>query len=160
MATITWPTRRASCCCSRRSSLRRPAYGHLPLLLAPSGGAPLSKRDGVAGLRELREQGYLPAAIANYLLRLGHAGAPGHWLDPAEMPRHFRLGGRQPVRGALRRDAVAALAARSRAPRLGWRELSDWLGSRLAPLGDDARRERFVGAVRGNLAVSRRMPTL
>ena len=27
----------------------------------------------------------------------------------------------------------------------------DWLGSRLAPLGNDARRDRFVSAVRGNL---------
>ena len=31
---------------ARGAGLAAPAYGHLPLLLAPSGGAPLSKRDG------------------------------------------------------------------------------------------------------------------
>ena len=129
--------------------LLAPAYGHLPLLLAPS-GAPLSKRDGVAGLRELREQGYLPAAIANYLLRLGHAAAPDHWLDAADMPRHFRL------------DAVSRSAAhfdetqlrhwqREAVKHAAPRQLIDWLGARLAALGDDVRRERFVDAVRGNL---------
>ena len=48
-------------------ALPAPSYGHLPLLLASS-GTPLSKRDGVGGLRELRAQGFLPAAICNYLL--------------------------------------------------------------------------------------------
>jgi glutamyl-tRNA synthetase len=129
--------------------LASPAYGHLPLLLAP-GGAPLSKRDGVAGLRELRAQGYLPAAIANYLLRLGHAGAPDHWLEPAEMPRHFRLA--SVSRSAAHYDETQLQhwqreAVRHASPR----DLLGWLGSRLDPLGSDDRRERFVAVVRGNL---------
>jgi glutamyl-tRNA synthetase len=130
--------------------LAAPAYGHLPLLLAPSGGAPLSKRDGVGGLRELREQGYLSAAIANYLLRLGHAGVPGHWLDPAEMPRHFRLAAVS--RSAAHYDETQLRHWQREAVRhASVGELMDWLGSRLAPLGNDARRDRFVSAVRGNL---------
>src|SRR4029079_3911426 len=52
--------------------MRQPGYGHLPLVLTPS-GSPLSKRDGAASLTDLRDQGYLPGALRNYLLRLGHS---------------------------------------------------------------------------------------
>ena len=73
-------------------ALGRPApqYGHLPLLLGAS-GAPLSKRDGAASLRDLRSQGYLPGALRNYLVRLGHACGHDGWLETAEMPRYFDL---------------------------------------------------------------------
>src|SRR5918997_5225337 len=47
-----------------------PAYGHLPLLHGPD-GKKLSKRHGAASVQELREAGYLPAAIRNYLALLG-----------------------------------------------------------------------------------------
>jgi glutamyl-tRNA synthetase len=130
--------------------LPAPAYGHLPLLLAPSGGSPLSKRDGVAGLSDLRDRGYLPAAITNYLLRLGHTGAPGHWLKPAEMPGHFRL--EAVSRSAAHYDETQLRHWQREAVRhASAREIIDWLGDRLALVGDDERRERFVGAVRGNL---------
>ena len=47
-----------------------PAYAHLPMILGPD-GAKLSKRHGAVDIREYREQGYLPAAMLNYLVRLG-----------------------------------------------------------------------------------------
>jgi len=47
-----------------------PAYGHLPLLHGPD-GKKLSKRHGAASVQELRERGYLPAAVRNYLALLG-----------------------------------------------------------------------------------------
>lgn len=50
--------------------LPAPRYGHLALLVDAS-GAPLSKRRGSATVGELRERGYLAAAVGNYLLRLG-----------------------------------------------------------------------------------------
>lgn len=53
-------------------ALAPPRYGHLPLVV-DTGGKPLSKRSGSVSLAELREQGWLPLAVANYLLRLGHA---------------------------------------------------------------------------------------
>jgi glutamyl-tRNA synthetase len=130
--------------------LAAPDYGHLPLLLGPAGGAPLSKRDRVAGLRQLREQGYLPGAVANYLLRLGNAGVPDDWLEPAEMPGYFRLS--SVTRSAPHFDeAQLKHWQREAVRRASDSELIDWLGSRLAPLGDDVRRQRFVAAVRGNL---------
>ncbi len=72
-------------------SLPRPRYGHLPLVLGAS-GAPLSKRDGVGGLRDLRAQGYLPRAVVNYLFRLGHSGGGDELLDLAGLAREFRTG--------------------------------------------------------------------
>jgi glutamyl-tRNA synthetase len=48
----------------------RPVYAHLPLLHGPD-GKKLSKRHGAASVQELREQGYLPEAVRNYLALLG-----------------------------------------------------------------------------------------
>jgi glutamyl-tRNA synthetase len=47
-----------------------PRYAHLPLLHGPD-GSKLSKRDRAASVQELRDLGYLPAAIRNYLALLG-----------------------------------------------------------------------------------------
>jgi glutamyl-tRNA synthetase len=47
-----------------------PVYAHLPLLHGTD-GKKLSKRHGAASVQELRDQGYLPAAIRNYLALLG-----------------------------------------------------------------------------------------
>jgi glutamyl-tRNA synthetase len=47
-----------------------PRYAHLPLLHGPD-GKKLSKRHGAASVQELREAGYLPAAVRNYLSLLG-----------------------------------------------------------------------------------------
>jgi glutamyl-tRNA synthetase len=47
-----------------------PRYAHLPLLHGPD-GKKLSKRHGAASIQELREGGYLPAAVRNYLALLG-----------------------------------------------------------------------------------------
>jgi glutamyl-tRNA synthetase len=59
-----------------------PRYAHLPLLHGPD-GRKLSKRHGAASVQELREAGYLPEAIDNYIALLG-AG-----FDPDE--EHFSL---------------------------------------------------------------------
>jgi glutamyl-tRNA synthetase len=47
-----------------------PAYAHLPLLHGPD-GKKLSKRHGAASVQELREAGYLPEAVRNYVALLG-----------------------------------------------------------------------------------------
>jgi nondiscriminating glutamyl-tRNA synthetase len=107
--------------------LRAPAYGHVALLLGRD-GAPLSKRQGSASVRDYRGRGFLPAAIVNHLFRLGHS-TPEHGLltleamaqafDPAHLgraPAHFdeqQLIGwqREAVRGLRPQDARRWLAA-------------------------------------------------
>jgi len=47
-----------------------PVYAHIPLIHG-SDGAKLSKRHGALGIDAYRDMGFLPAALRNYLLRLG-----------------------------------------------------------------------------------------
>jgi glutamyl-tRNA synthetase len=67
-----------------------PQYGHLPMLLGPD-GSPLSKRSGSASLADLRKAGFMPAAIVNYIARLGHAFDTGEFMDMAGLAAHFDL---------------------------------------------------------------------
>ena len=48
----------------------RPVYAHLPLLHGPD-AKKLSKRHGAASVQELRDAGYLPEAVRNYIALLG-----------------------------------------------------------------------------------------
>ncbi|HEY5139995.1 MAG TPA: glutamate--tRNA ligase, partial [Methylococcales bacterium] len=47
-----------------------PKYAHLPMILGPD-GARLSKRHGAVSVMQFRDEGYLPEALLNYLVRLG-----------------------------------------------------------------------------------------
>jgi glutamyl-tRNA synthetase len=47
-----------------------PIYAHLPLLHGPD-GKKLSKRHGAASVQDLRDAGYLPEAVRNYIALLG-----------------------------------------------------------------------------------------
>lgn len=49
-----------------------PHYGHVPMILGADGKR-LSKRHGAVGVMQYREDGYLPQALLNYLVRLGWA---------------------------------------------------------------------------------------
>ncbi|MGH8127096.1 MAG: glutamate--tRNA ligase [Gammaproteobacteria bacterium] len=68
--------------------LDAPRYGHLPLVV-DDGDKPLSKRNASVGLAELREQGWLPLAVANYLLRLGHTPQSNELLALDDLPAAF-----------------------------------------------------------------------
>jgi glutamyl-tRNA synthetase len=48
-----------------------PVFAHLPAVTAPGGGKKLSKRHGAKSALELRDEGYLPEAILNFLAALG-----------------------------------------------------------------------------------------
>jgi glutamyl-tRNA synthetase len=68
-----------------------PRYAHLPLLHGPD-GKKLSKRHGAASVQELRDQGYLPAAVRNYLALLGWGtDDDATILDTAELVKRFSV---------------------------------------------------------------------
>jgi glutamyl-tRNA synthetase len=68
-----------------------PIYAHLPLLHGPD-GKKLSKRHGAASVGELREAGYLPAAVRNYMALLGWgAGDDQTVLSTEELVERFTL---------------------------------------------------------------------
>jgi len=126
-----------------------PRYGHLPLLLGQN-GSPLSKREGAASLGDLRAQGYLPGALRNYLVRLGHACPAEGWLETDEMAKHFDLG-RSSKSAAHFDEAQLRHWQREAVTRASEAELLEWLSGRLDRVGDEGRRSAFVAAVRGNL---------
>lgn len=70
--------------------MRTAHYGHLSLITGED-GAPLSKRHGSFSLRDLRERGYLPLAVLNYLARLSHAYDEQKLMSFAELAEHFQL---------------------------------------------------------------------
>jgi glutamyl-tRNA synthetase len=61
-----------------------PVYAHLPMILGPH-GAKLSKRHGAVDIREYRDQGYLPEAMLNYLVRLGWSHGDQEIFSLAQM---------------------------------------------------------------------------
>ncbi len=68
-----------------------PRYAHLPLLHGPD-GKKLSKRHGAASVQELRDGGYLPAAVRNYLALLGWGTDDDTTLmRTEELVRRFRV---------------------------------------------------------------------
>ena len=68
-----------------------PRYAHLPLLHGPD-GKKLSKRHGADSVQELRERGYLPEAVRNYIALLGWGTEDDETiLSTPELVARFRL---------------------------------------------------------------------
>jgi len=67
-----------------------PEFAHVPMILGPD-GARLSKRHGAISVMAWREQGYLPQALVNYLVRLGWSHGDQEVFSREEMIRLFSL---------------------------------------------------------------------
>ncbi len=108
-----------------------PLYAHLPLLHGPD-GKKLSKRHGAASVQELRDAGYLPEAVRNYLALLGWgAGDDATVLSTEELVERFTL------------ERVSRNPARFDEVKLRW---LNGLYIRKLPLVELTRRlERFTG---------------
>jgi glutamyl-tRNA synthetase len=76
-----------------------PVMSHIPLIHGPD-GAKLSKRHGALGVDAYRAMGYLPAALRNYLVRLGWSHGDQEIFSTEEMIAAFDLPqiGRAPAR--------------------------------------------------------------
>jgi glutamyl-tRNA synthetase len=76
-----------------------PVMAHIPLIHGPD-GTKLSKRHGALGVDAYRAMGYLPAAMRNYLVRLGWAHGDQEIFSTEEMIAAFDLPqiGRSPAR--------------------------------------------------------------
>ena len=67
-----------------------PVYAHVPMILG-SDGARLSKRHGAVSVLQYREDGYLPNALLNYLVRLGWSYGDQEVFSMDEMIERFDL---------------------------------------------------------------------
>jgi glutamyl-tRNA synthetase len=133
-----------------------PRMAHIPLIHGPD-GAKLSKRHGALGVDAYRSLGYLPAALRNYLVRLGWSHGDQEVFSTQEMIEAFSLEsvGRSParfdfaklenlnglyIRSTPDAELVAAIE----------RILPDIGAARGAPASLDASlRERFIAAMPG-----------
>jgi len=70
----------------------KPRFAHIPLIHGAD-GAKLSKRHGAVSVLEFREQGFLPEAVCNYLLRLGWGHGDSEIIDREAAIALFDLGG-------------------------------------------------------------------
>jgi len=126
-----------------------PEYAHIALVVG-SDGAPLSKRTGSRSVQELREQGFLPLAVNNYLARLGHTYESNAFMGLTVWRlRSTRRACTRHRRVSTRRSFCTGSAkrcARRMSPPCGpgWRR-------RWVALVPDAERTAFVEAVRGNV---------
>jgi len=67
-----------------------PTFAHIPLIHGPD-GAKMSKRHGSVAITEYREEGYLPAAVVNYLARLGWSHGDDEVFSMAQLIEYFDL---------------------------------------------------------------------
>jgi glutamyl-tRNA synthetase len=67
-----------------------PLYAHVPMILG-SDGARLSKRHGAVSVLQYRDEGYLPDALINYLVRLGWSHGDQEIFSRDEMIEKFDL---------------------------------------------------------------------
>lgn len=132
--------------------LPAPQYAHMALIVGDD-GRPLAKRHGAQSIAALREQGYLPLALLNYLARLGHVypiEQDALLLDEQALAQAFsceRLG-RASARFDVQqlqywqRQAVAALS-----PEAAWQ----WLAPSVQTWVSQAEAADFVALVQPNI---------
>ncbi|MBL0164838.1 MAG: glutamate--tRNA ligase [Xanthomonadales bacterium] len=68
-----------------------PAFAHLPMILGPD-GQKLSKRHGAVSVMQYRDDGFLPHAVLNYLVRLGWSHGDQELFSREQMIELFDIG--------------------------------------------------------------------
>jgi glutamyl-tRNA synthetase len=124
-----------------------PSFAHIPLIHGPD-GAKLSKRHGALGVEAYRELGYLPAALRNYLLRLGWSHGDEEIISTEQAVSWFDLSA--VGRSASRFDYAKLDNLNGHYLRAADdRELAADAAARLGVAGDEAATERLVRGMPG-----------
>lgn len=132
-----------------------PSFAHIPLIHGPD-GAKLSKRHGALGVEAYRELGYLPAALRNYLLRLGWSHGDEEIISTEQAVSWFDLSA--VGRSASRFDYAKLDNLNGHYLRAADdRELAADVAARLGVAGDEAATDRLV---RGMAGLKERAKTL
>lgn len=84
-----------------------PEFAHVSMILGDD-GAKLSKRHGAVSVMQYRDEGYLPEALLNYLVRLGWSHGDQEIFSMAEMIQYFSL------------DAINKSASAFNTDKLNW----------------------------------------
>jgi glutamyl-tRNA synthetase len=122
-----------------------PVYAHVPMILGAD-GAKLSKRHGAVSVLQYREEGYLPEALLNYLVRLGWSHGDQEVFSMEEMQQFFDINAVNKAASAFNPDKLLWLnqqhIMRARPERL-----AEYLKPQLAALGVAVTDERALVAV-------------
>ncbi len=126
-----------------------PNYGHLALITGDD-GTPLSKRHGACSVADLRQKGYLPSAIINYLGRLGHSYDEQHLLSFERLAKDFYLD--KVSHSSARFDMVQLMhwqkmAVQGLKPEVLWH----WLGEKVRKMVPEEQQDEFIKIVQPNL---------
>ncbi len=111
-----------------------PVYGHLPMILGPD-GTKLSKRHGAVSVMQYHEEGYLPDALLNYLVRLGWSHGDQEVFSREEMVNLFDVADVNQSASAINPDKLL------------------WLNQHYLKTSDPAYVARYLGWHLGNLGV-------
>ena len=129
--------------------LRSPLYGHMPLIIGFD-GKPLSKRNGSQSVEELRNRGYFPLAIANYLARLGHHFEKESLLSLSELGENFSSDniGRSPARFD---NAQLDHWQKEIVLKLGQEEFWQWIAPTVSNWVKPLKKDLFVETIKQNI---------
>jgi len=130
----------------------RPVFAHVPLIHGPD-GAKMSKRHGATSVTEYRDMGYLPAAMRNYLARLGWSHGDDEFFTDDQAIEWFGLDaiGKAPARFDFAKLAsLNAQHMRAMAPDALMAALDDYIAAQ--------KRQPVTGAKRTMLALA--LPSL
>lgn len=84
-----------------------PMYATMPVILGPDGNKKLSKRDGAKDILEYRTEGYLPAAMVNFLALIGwNPGGEQELFSRSELIAHFEISRIQSHGGAFNEEKL------------------------------------------------------
>ena len=111
-----------------------PHFGHVPMILGDD-GARLSKRHGAVSVMQYKEDGYLPEALLNYLVRLGWSHGDQELFSVDQMIELFEL------------EAV------NRAPSSFNTDKLNWLNQQYMKEDDPARVARLLSPHMGDLDI-------
>jgi len=133
--------------------LPAPQYGHIALIVG-NDGSPLSKRHGSRSLVELREEGFLPGAVVNYLARLGHSYKQTGYLSLAELAAHFSV---QNLGSAPSRFDEEQLLywQKSAFIKLSDEQAWRWLGKEIKDRVPEDKQDIFMRVIKPNLCFPR-----
>jgi len=127
-----------------------PIYAHLPMILGAD-GAKLSKRHGAVSVLQYRDEGFLPEAVLNYLVRLGWSHGDQEIFSIEEMVRLFDIADVNKSASAFNLEKLAWLNQQHmmRAPVARIASILRWhLAHEGIEAADDAQLEQIVLAQR------------
>ena len=122
-----------------------PAYAHVPMILGTD-GAKLSKRHGAVSVLQYKEEGYLPEALLNYLVRLGWSHGDQEVFSMEEMQRLFDIKDVNKSASAFNPDKLLWLN-QQHIMRATPQRLAQYLKPQLAALGVEAADDAKLAAV-------------